>query len=166
MCAILDSNVLNDVFKPSRSGAFKGFYEWLVKGKGSLVFSEKFLKDEILHKNTSFEVKKTFSEFQSSGIANEVKPDKLNPEREFINLHKDRLLSNDFEILAIARATKSRLLFTNDRRLHQDFRNRAIVDTPKRVIYTTVGGRTQLSQQHKDMLKRTDICPQQTGYKN
>ena len=76
--------------------------------------------------------------------------------------------SNDKHVLALARVSGARLLFTNDGALKQDFTNPDIIgDIPGR-IYTTDRGRrtrryaaqeiTGVTRTHQDLLRRIDLC--------
>ena len=65
--------------------------------------------------------------------------------------------SNDLHVLALARRSRARLLFTNDRRLQQDFRDSRIVARPRGLVYTTRNG-TAVTTTHRSLLSRADIC--------
>jgi hypothetical protein len=60
--------------------------------------------------------------------------DKKEIEREELKIEK-LLVSNDGHIIAIARICGCRLLFSNDKDLHIDFRNKTLIDTPRGKIY-------------------------------
>ena len=156
MCAILDANVTNTVFSSLRSGAADGFYEWLRK-RGALVYSTQFLEAEFFVQSISLDAKIAIRQFLSSGVATIVSPAELNKEREFVSGRTD-VLSKDTEILALARASGARLLFTNDRDLQKDFRNHHLISNPRGRIYTTLGGRTSFSSHHQGLLARDDLC--------
>lgn len=156
MCAILDSSVINDVFSPSGNEAARGFYEWLHRG-GSLVYSREFLQKEVLSPGISIEAKQAIREFQSVGRVVTAQPEALTKERDYLKSEVTPV-SNDHELLAIARACRVSLLYTNDRKLQIDFRNPSIGNATGRRIYTTNDNRTTFSRAHRNMLQRTDIC--------
>ncbi|MDE0306934.1 MAG: hypothetical protein OXI87_18940 [Albidovulum sp.] len=45
--------------------------------------------------------------------------------------------SNDQHVLALARISGARLLYTNDQKLMDDFKNTELVSTPKGKVYRT-----------------------------
>ena len=65
--------------------------------------------------------------------------------------------SNDEHVLALARVSGARLLFTNDRALQQDFRDREIIGGTRGRVYTTVD-RNDVRPAHRELLRRTDLC--------
>lgn len=54
--------------------------------------------------------------------------------------------SNDFHVIALARVSGARLLFTNDRTLEQDFKDRSLVPDPRGKIYKTTGRESRASR--------------------
>ena len=76
--------------------------------------------------------------------------------------------SNDAHVLALARVSGARLLYTNDQDLQDDFNDRQIVNYPRGRVYTTlpIGGRRYAAQRdldtvtdvHRELLERTDLC--------
>lgn len=159
MCAILDSNVTNQVGTSSRLGAAQGFYDWLMEGRGSLVYSDKFLKEEVFVPSISKDAKRMIVEFEQSGIAIKADPIKMEKERRYLQTMTANINSNeDLEILALARATGARLLFSNDKKLHEDFKNALIVNNPRGKIYTTNDSRTGYTSAHRKLLDHPEIC--------
>ena len=66
--------------------------------------------------------------------------------------------SDDPHVLALAQISGARgLLFTNDRDLQGDFGNHRIINSPRGLIYTTLVHKT-VSDVHKDLLARNDLC--------
>ncbi len=65
--------------------------------------------------------------------------------------------SNDEHVLALARLSGARLLFTNDQALQADFRDREIVGGVRGRIYTT-RERSDIRRSHRDLLRRRDLC--------
>ena len=62
--------------------------------------------------------------------------------------------SNDAHVIALARVSGARLLFTNDRELQSDFKNRQILGGN---IYTTLRSENVTST-HRRLLGRSDLC--------
>ena len=65
--------------------------------------------------------------------------------------------SDDEHVLALARVSGARLLFTNDLDLQADFKNPDLINNPRGVIYTT-RLRQDITRTHRDLLRRTDLC--------
>lgn len=67
------------------------------------------------------------------------------------------LVSDVEHVVALAMVSGARLLFTNDMRLSQDFRNPQIVSSPRGRVYTTRRSQ-ELNETHRSLLRRTDLC--------
>ena len=88
---------------------------------------------------------------------------------ETANLQARRISrSNDTHILALARVSGARLLYTNDQALQEDFNNPRLVSEPRGLVYTTlpISGRPYAVQRgenavtgaHRELLQRADLC--------
>lgn len=65
--------------------------------------------------------------------------------------------SNDTHVVALAKQSGSRLLFTNDIELQRDFKNPEIINNPRGMIYTTLRSK-EASDVHRRMLARRNLC--------
>ena len=65
--------------------------------------------------------------------------------------------SNDAHVLALANLSGARLLFSNDRKLCDDFKDSRIVNNPRGKVYTT-SMRSSVTRVHRSLLARTDLC--------
>ena len=86
---------------------------------------------------------------------------------ETANLEAQRIcISNDTHILALARVSGARLLFSNDSDLRDDFKDNRIISRPPGLIYHSLGnlqvGGTDKpgdkTEAHEDLLNRRRIC--------
>ncbi len=77
-----------------------------------------------------------------------VPPDTLSPEIELIK-RSGYCRSDDWHILALARVAGARLLYTSDKNLTMDFKNKAIISGPRGKVYS--------SKNHKSLLRK-GIC--------
>lgn len=66
--------------------------------------------------------------------------------------------SNDPHVLALARISGARLLFTNDRDLQQDFKDSELIKPSGGKVYTTIRSGA-FGKTHKNLLRRQDLCP-------
>ena len=79
--------------------------------------------------------RKKFMNYAQSGSAKRIPCDKLK-EKEIEYRESTLLKSDDPHILALAKAAGARLLYTNDRDLMKDFKNRLILNKPKGKVYS------------------------------
>ena len=91
-----------------------------------------------------------------AGRATRIPDDEVDAETEV--LRERRICrSNDAHVLALARTSGARLLFTNDRDLQRDFTNREILSGTRGRVYTTLVN-AATSRTHRNLLNRTDLC--------
>lgn len=132
MCAIVDANCWHEVFSPEKqTPAGGGFRRWLASKRGFAVLGGKLLR-EIAKKESQ---KKRVQALQQGGLILPV-PD-AEVDEETSRLEKEGgIRSDDPHILALARVGGARLLYSNDRDLHDDFRDARFLDDGK--IYSTL----------------------------
>ena len=156
MCAILDANSAHDVFGLSgRSAAGKDFYMHLQQGRMELVVGGELLREL---RRSSEEFRRWLREADRGGhhgrICN-VAPEKVEARQAELE-RSGNLRSDDPHVIALAQVSGARLLYTKDRRLHEDFRNGEILNDPRGMIYP-VGDGPQAKRDRKD-LRRRNIC--------
>ena len=154
MCAIIDNNVRHEAFgEPTvQTAAGKFFVEWVNSGKGQLVVGGKLLEELSEYWNFS----RWFRRARRTGQVIRVSDDAV--AAETTNLESRRICkSNDAHVLALARVSGARLLFTNDQALQEDFGNRAIIQEPRGRVYTT-RLHQEVRRTHQNLLNRTDLC--------
>ena len=152
MCAIVDSDVRDQVFGNNRTTAGVFFYDWLEDGGGRLVVGGKLLS-ELIFRSRSFS--KWLYEARRSGRARIISNEEVNAETQSLKMqgiHK----STDPHVLALARVSGTRLLFTNDRLLQRDFRNPALISNPRGEVYTT-RVHEHVTNVHRDRLDPRNI---------
>ena len=152
MCAIVDANVASEVFGPRPSPAGDGFLGWVVKG-GRLVAGGKNLRE--LERSTP-----RFSEWAGQAVSSgrlrlvDKKPVEHESERLRVN---GMCQSNDEHIIALARVSGARLLYSNDVDLQQDFKSKTLIDNPRGSVYSTLKDKT-FSPSRKALLRRKGLC--------
>lgn len=132
MCAIVDANVANEVFGPNPTPAGEMFFHWLNKGSNRLVVGGKLLEEL---ETGSPDFRDWAREVARSGHMkilneNEVRKRTAQIERE------EQHTSDDPHVLALAQLSGTRLLYSNDGDLQQDFKNRRLIH-PQGNIYST-----------------------------
>ena len=153
MCAIVDNNVRHEVFgsEDTQTPAGKYFLDWLDSSRGALVIGGGLRRE--LGEYRRFQVwLETAVQF---GRARQIGDTPVDNETGVLETQDIR--SDDPHVLALARISGARLLFTNDDDLQRDFKNRDIVNNPRGVIYTT-RVRQDVTRTHRDLLRRTDLC--------
>ena len=155
MCAIIDNNVRHEVFGDAdvRTEAGNFFFEWVNSGKGKLVVGGELLQE--LSEYGNFRIWLTQALLSSRAILI-TEDDKVGDETALLQ-SQGICKSNDAHVLALARVSGARLLFTNDRDLQADFGNRAIIGGARGRIYTTLL-RKDVRPAHRNLLNRTDLC--------
>ena len=154
MCAIIDNNVRDELVKQNPSAIGKHFRD-VVSGKErklNLVVGGKLLKEL----SGSEQVRHWIIDGIRSGYV--VRIDDSTVNRVAKEIAAD-CRSDDPHVIALAKVSGARLLFTRDHQLMQDFLDRKLLGgrIPGRV-YTDASGRTTLRRQHRELLKRALIC--------
>ena len=152
MCAILDANVVHKVFGRNPSEAGKAFFDWLDAKKGHLVVGGK-LRRELYGPAGSMEL------WRQVGLAGWVRHCK-DQEQEIDNRTEElapRCQSNDPHIIALAQISGARLLYSDDGKLHGDFKNPDLINNPRGAVYSTMRS-DRLTGGQKKLLRRNDLC--------
>ncbi len=118
MCAILDADILYEVFGTKTTKAGSLFLTWINKGKNRLVVGEALLKEI---NNRSFTIWLNTAE-QSGKVL------RMDEEKDSIIDKKKRELeakikSDDPHIIALAQVSGARMLYSGEEALHADFKN-------------------------------------------
>lgn len=152
MCAILDVNVVHQVFGPNRPPAGEAFFKWLASGKGQLVAGGELLRE--LDGNRKFRTWR-----QQAVLAGRVRlcdADEVNEKTQTLkNEHSCR--SNDQHILALAQVSGARLLYSNDDALQRDFKDKNLIDKPRGKVYSTLQNE-DLQNSHRRLLGNRNLC--------
>lgn len=104
----------------------------------------------------SNDIKKRMSELAQAGKIREVNnKDTDNLTRDL--KQKKRCQSDDEHIIALAIISGARLLYSNDKKLHKDFKNKSLIDNPRGKVYSTAI-KKEFTEDHSNLLARTDLC--------
>ena len=157
MCAIIDASVTFEVFGKKQTEAGKRFRNWLDGGRGRLVVGGKNLEE--LTRNGNFA--RWFREERRRGDRVRQPRNEIISERQQALVGDGLPTSDDEHVLALALVSGARLLYSNDRRLKNDFLNTEIVREPEGRVYTTHhGGRriTHFTDEHEELLRTENLC--------
>lgn len=153
MCAIVDANVVSEVFGSNLPPAGEKFFEWLNKGNGRLVVGGKLLE----------ELEKSSADFiywgreaRLSGRMRIVSKREVDARTEQVQ-HEDAISSDDPHVIALAQVSGARLLYSNDGDLQKDFRNGKLIDDPRGKVYSTRRDKS-FQRSHDRLLKNKNLC--------
>ena len=167
MCAIIDANVAPQVFGTAKecrqTEAGKEFFGWISEGKGRLVVGGPLL-EELLRigrlKDWLFRARLT---------GRVVVCDQETVRHAIQDLRElGRCRSDDLHVVALARVSGARLLFSNEWRLIEDFKNKELISSPRGNVYTTLSRRPEdrklgrgvdgrFTEHHRKVLERS-VC--------
>ncbi len=151
MCAILDANVVHEVFGRHGTEAGKEFLYWINRGRGKLVVGGRLLQE--LEKGSG-NFKKWARNAQATGKIRRVNREQVNARENHLREEKT-CKSNDPHIIALAQVSGARLLYSNDKNLRHDFKDTKLLNGGK--IYSTLQDK-RFSDAHKRLLARRDLC--------
>ena len=155
MCAILDNNVRHEVFGGSetQTPAGKYFLDRVESSAGKLVIGGE-LRRELSEYGRFLDWMRTATR---RNIVRSIDDKQVDDETQILREQGD-CRSDDEHVLALARVSGARLLFTNDVALQDDFKNSRIVGGTRGRIYATTHGHGAVRRSHRDLLNRTDLC--------
>lgn len=145
MCVIIDANVAADAFRNPDGKDHKPVFTWIEKKNGCLVLGGKLSKELYKIKH----VKRYVLELYRSGRARTYTNDDIEPDEKTIKPH---CVSNDAHVIALARISGARVLYSHDVKLGRDFRNPRLISGPRGGIYK------RSVKSHIKLLKHTSAC--------
>ena len=130
MCAILDNDVGGMVFGSNPTQAATKFREWIEGKNISLVVGGR-LKTEL---SRNRKIKEWLSVGEQSGFVKLINDDEVNARTTYL---KDNSLcqSNDEHVIALAKVSGARLLYTRDEDLKDDFLDGGLISAPGGKVY-------------------------------
>lgn len=152
MCAIVDANVIGQVFGKKRPPAAEHFLGWLSGPRGMLVVGGK-LGEELGVHGLFLRWFATAIKYRNARTV--VHEEVENRETEL--RRRGICKSDDPHVLALAQVSGARLLYTNDPDLIEDFTNPNIISNPRGKVYTTAMN-DNITRVHRRLLARRDLC--------
>ena len=149
MCAIVDANRASEVFDENKTKAGRAFLYWLVQRHGRLIVGGKVRREL-----ATTPAQNWLKELTLAGRVHAVDDKQVDATTEAV---RGRCQSDDPHIIAPARLSGARLLYSNDKALHQDFDNPQLINKPRGKIFSTTRS-DRLSRHHQQLLRRTDLC--------
>jgi len=153
MCGIVDANVAGKLFGDPRNSfeTAKRFLEHVRNKKMTLVIGGK-LTEEISKVEAA---KQWFHTALDAGRAYRVPDNAISAATEELD-ESDLCRSDDLHVLALARESGARLLYTNDKNLIDDFGDREIINSPRGKVYTDRQG-GKFTSRHRGLLQK-NVC--------
>ena len=142
MCIIVDANRLGIFLSAPITEDAVPIHEWLTKGGGKLVYST---SGQFSAEMGSLSKRRLAERYRAGRAIAIPAPEFRNDEQQLRNNSDVR--SDDFHILALARYSGARILYTGDAALIQDFKNKRLIDKPRGKIYS--------GRQNADLLTRS-----------
>lgn len=141
MCIIVDANAAAQLCQPSLTQDAQAIVDWIEKNDGRVVHGGE-LTNELFANNR---VARWLRVLSQAGRAIQVPASSVST--EVCQVQELALcFSNDLHILALARLSGARLLFSYDQTLHTDFTNPALVNKPRGKVYQNVAHRHLLTK--------------------
>lgn len=141
MCIIVDADVIGGMLGDPANDDAAPVRQWIESGRGKIVYStEGRFGSEIVGK-----ARAKLQQYYRAGKA------KFVPYGEFremeVRLQEDGgLRSEDFHVIAMAKAARVRLLYTKDAKLMNDFKNKTIIHNPRGKVYSSRRNRSLLER--------------------
>ena len=153
MCAIVDANVLHEVFGSNLPQAGEQFFDWIERGTKRLVVGGK-LREELERSSEDF--RKWARVAVRTGKIRIVNNNEVDERARGIE-ETGGYKSDDPHILALAQVSGARLLYSNDGILQEDFGNKDLIDHPRGKVYSTRRSKN-FQRAHRDLLNNRDLC--------
>ncbi len=153
MCAIVDANVMHEVFGSNLQSAGEQFFDWIEKGTKRLVVGGK-LREELEQSSEDF--RKWARVAIRTGKIRIVNTNEVDAKTREIE-NEGGYVSNDPHVLALAQVSGARLLYSNDGDLQEDFGNKSLIDQPRGKIYSTRRNK-DFQPVHRRLLANRNLC--------
>ncbi len=142
MCLIADASTFGDLLADPATEDAAPIHAWLERG-GTLVYSTggKFGIEVERSRN----LKRRLEVYVRAGKARLIPHRRLAEDEASLSNRPD-LRSNDPHVLALARESGTRLLFTRDAALMADFKNKTLIDRPRGKVYSGASNRSLLTR--------------------
>ena len=142
MCIVVDANMFG-AFKDPANENMESVWNWLRKKNGKIAYSNTKKFEEEWERGGMTSLIKLL---RQSGQLKEIPPQEVEAKENELN-RIDTIRSDDPHIIALAIIANVKVLVSNDRRLHEDFKNRNLI-----------GGSVYQTKSHSRLLRK-DTCP-------
>lgn len=139
MCIIIDANVLSKFLSDPPDADAAPIHDWIKNKGGTIIFSTsgKFAAE------VGRKARERLRVLVQRNVAQRVSAKNFQIDADFL---KNLIKSDDEHILALARLTGARILYTANRNLMRDFTSKEIIDKPRGKIYSSWKNKTLLTK--------------------
>lgn len=145
MCLIIDANKTADFLNQPSHPDHVPICRWLEKGRGMVPLGGR-LRREILQVRKA---RRYFAELIRSGRARRYPDEEVDAEEAVVQ-NTGLCVSDDPHVIALARVSGARVLFSEDQDLWDDFRNPRLIPRP--------GGKIYRRAEHAPLLRDARPC--------
>ena len=140
MCIIVDTDRQGQFFSDPPHPDARPIHDW-IRRKGRLVYSTggRFASE------LGEPAKRRLADYFRKGIAKRIPHDGFRDDERHLE-ETGNLRSNDAHILALARQSGARLLYTGDHDLMKDFKDRKVLTGPRGRVYSDARNRRLLTR--------------------
>ena len=149
MCAILDASVVTAVFGGDAPPGAREFRRWIDSGRGRLAVGGLLRRE--LSSNDLF--KSWLQQALLRGRARNVADDEVDREAAALEA-RESCRSNDEHVVALARLSGARLLYSRDHDLREDFKDARLLKAPRGKVYPENQG----AKCRRWLLRQPDLC--------
>lgn len=147
MCLIIDTNRFSILFADPRPSELHALFGWLENDGGSLAIGGTKYREEIGRVHAA---QRLFAQMNRAGRTTSVCD--VDVDADALELTNSGVLqSDDAHIVALARRSGARTVYTEDVELMKDIKSKKIVDNPR--------GRIYRNKSHSRLLKHDSSCP-------
>lgn len=146
MCIIVDANRCAPFYNQPPASEAQPVLDWLLLGEGGLVIGGR-LKDEHLRAKPG-ESQRLWLALKRAGRLYEVERSSVDAEEARLSGQTE---SDDPHVVALARLSGARLLYSEDQKLWKDWKNKRLLDRPRGSIYR--------GMKHSRLLGHVSGCP-------
>lgn len=146
MCVIIDACVRDAVFTAEPRVEAQQVIDWIEREQGRVAYGGTKLCTELFK---SSRARRQLRAWKQAGLALQYKDVVVDSEQNQV----DKLgiaKSDDTHILALARVSGARTLYSDDEPLHNDFKNSELLSNPRGRVYQLIS--------HRDLLEHTSSC--------
>ena len=142
MCIVVDANMFGQFRDPANED-MEPVWNWLREKNGKIAYSNTKKFEQEWERGGVIGLIRLL---RQSGQLKEIPSQAVEAKEDELN-RTDTIRSDDRHIIALAIIANVKVLVSNDRRLHEDFKNRNLV-----------GGRVYQTKSHSRLLRK-DTCP-------
>lgn len=157
MCAIIDASIVGDLIAQNATPAVTGFRQAVDSGRIPLVLGGTQLSSEL----KADDVRRWISALTNAGRLRKVDASAVDELTEHLRRipkgAHNACKSDDWHVIALAQISGARLLYTNDHKLTEDFKNKQLIDNPRGKVYSTTEN-SDFTKARKQLLNNRDLC--------